>query len=730
MAQPPSFGSNNPFRRKAPVPSAPVISSSPFAEVDTPNPPTPEITSALPPADRFRNQLQALAGPSQPPPATSFQKAKVVKRVRVQSPPPPSPESPEPPDRFSSVDNEDDESVSSDDASEQLDPFTSAASAGASDVSDREDEHQPAPSGRPPPNPFQKTLRDLEEGATTHPTQDSGAAPGTRGALDVGAFGRLLLTGQTGSSESSQSAVPYAQNARSPPSLSGDGASATDATPAPRQSIPDTFQAEQDTSRTSQEASERGLEDERRRQTSKDRPSLQSAPSIAKKPPPPPSSRHGKLINPGAGGGEAKRVDARAMPPLPSPRRTAPVPLASPSMQGSPTPSDVHKPLPPAPLRSPAEEESESVCDREAAGKLPEPEFETGLNIIMPPRPPTPPNVSHARSGAPNAAVSQGQPTKKPVPPPRRQPHGRTESKTSSGATSMTHQDDTDSSLRRSSFESTRSRSSSLRVSVHAPAPPPPRRPSHPPRAPSSHASPPPPEPHSISEPPPMLTPLVVDTPPPMSDTPTSSASTSSSGREPPPAPLSISHAPAPLAPPAGTDASPNHLPGHAKLAPPPPPPARNPSVRAKRPPAGSTPAASDGAPARRSSGAGRAKDGPTPPPPPRHRVSSRGSVDGPALAAGAGAAATAATATAAGGGGGGGSSGSGSGGTSETQTGVNLAAVAENGGVDVGGPNPEEQAMASESAAGHILADLSALQREVDALRGRYEKAAQGLGG
>ncbi|KAH6623538.1 hypothetical protein F5144DRAFT_365138 [Chaetomium tenue] len=653
MAQQPSLSSNNPFRRKDPgssAPAAPPTAIPRFTEFDETLSPPP----ALPPADLFRHQLESLSGSDQPPPATSFQKPKVVKKVRVQSPPPSSPESPGVPQRFPPVELSDDDSSSnsSDETYEQLDPFTYAPSAGSVDVSDLGDEPQSISTFRTPPNPFQKTLEDLEAGVTK-PEQNLDTTSSTKGGLDVGAFGRLLLTGQAaGSTGSSQAATPYAQHTRQPSIPSGDGASIADTSSASRQSISDTLQAVQETPQTSRETSEHGGEDGPGL-TSSSPVALQQAPTVVKKKPPPPSSRHGKLIKPGSAG-EAKGTADGARPPSSSlNHRAATLPPASPSNARPVTPSGANKPLPVAPKRSPVGEADESMFDREAAGKTPEPEIQPGLNIVMPPRPPTPPNASHVPS---NAATAATQPTRKPAPPPRRQPHGRSESKGIPGAAPALQHDDTDPSHRRSSMDSTRSRSSSLRVSIHAPAPPPPRRPTNPSRGSSTYGMPPPnaPPTDAPTEPSPISGPIVAS--PPII---TSDASSSNS------TPRSLTPGPA-----STSTSTPTPVPAAiAKLVPPPPPPARGASVRGKRPTrplSGVSSSQDPGLLPRRSSGGSRA--GKEPPPPPtrnRDRGGSRGSVDG--------------------GGGGGG----------------------------VGGPGEL-------SHAGDILADLDALQREVDALRGQ----------
>ncbi|KXX80726.1 hypothetical protein MMYC01_203833 [Madurella mycetomatis] len=716
MAQQPSFGSNNPFRRKAP-PAPPRLGPS-FADPEA-STPTPETATALSPGNQFWSQLQAHAHPNQPAPATSFQKPKVLKKVRVQSPPPSPPESAGAPDRLPLVDDDDDgQSSSSVDTDEQVDPFTHASSTGSADESDREDEPQPTPSNRAPPNPFQKTLRDLEIGPS-ETTQSSSSAPGTRNTLDVDAFRRLLLTGQ---------APPLSH----PAAPGGDGASTTDTSSISRQSISDTIQPAQETPRTSHEVSELEAEDDRRRLISSPRSSLQPAPTILRKKPPPPSSRHGKLIKAGI----KAEGEAGAGLLVSSPTRgSTTLRLTSPSKQRPPTPSDVNKPLPPAPQRLPTEEDIESVFDREAAGKVPELDVELGTGIISTPRPPTPPNTSRAASNVPS---------KKPAPPPRRQPHGRSESK-ATATPPLVPQDDSDPSLRRSSVDSTRSRSSSLRVSVHAPAPPPPRRPGHAPRASSTFNSPLPAgvtspggekspsdvnvvAPTTEQAPSPLSTPgqqvAMTSSPPPMGDTSTSSSSNSNNHTPgtatPAPAPASTSTAEpvtAGVMPTPSPSSSENHFAQvqarlHAKISPPPPPPARNASVRAKRPisAGGTTPSPlGPGPPLASRRGSGRGKDGAVapsmgPPPPPRRDRGGSGSsmqrsVDGSAPASTP--------------------HGSGLGSTNETG---NVSSGAIPVSLAEGVVNEDASMPTPASATGDILADLGRLQMEVDALRGKYE--------
>ncbi|KAK0649465.1 hypothetical protein B0T16DRAFT_428218 [Cercophora newfieldiana] len=658
MAQPSSLSSNNPFRRNgsgASVPTPIAAPPPPFPDaLDSPSDVAPSMSSS----DQFRAQLQALPHTDRPPPATSFQKPKVVKKVRVQSPPPSSPESAGAPERYSRRDPgfDDSSSSSEDDQDEMYDPFNITLPTNPTDSQDsivsNEDSSRQLPH-RAPPNPFQRTLQDLELGSKeVAPSADSPA--GTRGALDVDAFKRLLLTGQAGGPGTAQIAPPTsasvpAQGAH-PPSQTGDGASLTDTSSISRQSIFDaTYAPIHDTPRTSHEISEPEGDDDRHSLIGNNRPKAQSPATLRKKPPPP-SSRHGKLIKMELKGRDQEGSDASSSV---SPR-AAKGPASPPHhtvLQEPTTPLEVNKPLPPAPHRHPIEEESESVFDREAAGKVPEPAREFVEEPLPVERPPTPPKSSqHTLTPTTNSS-------KKPPPPPR-----PSINVTAPPPTQTTHLEELDTSARRSSQDSTRSRSSSLRVSIHAPAPPPPRRPAHNARPSSSEKSPS--EVPEFSPIPAGVTAAVISsnnqTPSPHTETPSSITEPSAS--------------PPPL----------HHGGVHPKLFPPPPPPARNASTRSKRPPSVSSLDATSrrvGTPL------------PPPPPPPRQRGSSKGSVDGSGLAA--------------------------------RKTSIDGVRISEEKLVE----EPALVAVPVEkiSAAPGILADLTALQREVDALRGKVEKGETG---
>jgi hypothetical protein len=473
-----AFGSNNPFRQKPagdPSFSSPAITTSGYAAA---------------PSSSF---LAAASKAATPPPLTSFRTAdaehgrehenehegrgdhapvqpkpkKIVKRVRVQSPPPSSPEDITPVRRFAPEDDESDDSSSLDsaDENEQVDPFNSASAEPEANVLD---DVRPLP--RPPPNPFSKTLQDLEQGA---PGAEGQATAGGKAAMDVDSFKRLLLTGYadipspTGGARADAGASPP-QPPQNPPH---DGASITDASSISRQS---TAEPVQETPRTSHEISEADESEERRTVLPLSPLSLVQSASGRKKPPPP-SSRHGKLIKLELGEDEkTKREEASSISIDTSlHRRKSSLQSLSP-----PSASDINKPLPLPPTRAAGEEDLDSPFDREAAGKLPE----SFAALTTNPRPATPPpGTTRDRSGSQASTQTISSVQRRPAaPPPRRSGHARTDSNPPSIAPHPADEDPP-----RSSLESSRSRTDSLRVNVSsernpsAPAPPPPRRPTH-----------------------------------------------------------------------------------------------------------------------------------------------------------------------------------------------------------------------------------------------------------
>lgn len=649
--------SKNPFRRPStagpgpgPGSSRPALSPSVFDSLSHPSTPT---------AGEFRARLQSLPPaslPPPPPPPTGLQKTKVVKKVRVQSPPPSSPESP-------------------------------AATPGAFAPQWASSRQHPA------------DVDASDHGAVRwHPpalgvnSDHNGARAGqpqTRKtpAMDVTAFSRLLMTGQQDSSMTPSQFAPLSKTYRGA-ALTGVSGSVADASSVSRQSLFDASQVLSETRRTSHDMSDAGDEEVRPYD-------MVGGGQGRKEKPAPPNSRHGKLINLELqGGGEGPRTQTW------------------PSTGWQATLSDVNKPLPPAPGRFRANGSSESCFEREAVGKMSEPAVGQDAVDLPLPRLPTPPQTSHSQT---ETASITGRANKKPLPPPRRN-HARAESRSSvsalpspgAGLTSSARDEGTTPS--RSSLDSTRSRSSSLRVSNSAPVPPPSRRPN-----PGARAS------MIITSPSaPSLTSLALSSS--SSSEKDAAATDSLPFQESLSARLTAAEAAAQTADtssatsPALTRSTSGLLAssqgGASRILPPPPPappPARNASVRSRKPPSVSS---LEAATVRRASRDSLLSSGPTPPPPPaRHRGGSRGSR----------------------------SSADWSGVQSRRASVGSVLQVPVGGGaVGDAGEEPGEEpepvplesivsADSSHSAAHDILADLDALQREVDALRAQHEGAPGG---
>lgn len=612
---------------------------------------------------------------------TESKPKKIIKRVRVQSPPPSSPEDATPVTRFPSVgddsddddddDYNDDEEDNDDDDEDEDGNSDSLAYDGrdgelsTSIFATRGKDGSERIQAKPPVNPFSKTLEDMEytgQGrGKGHDTNELAAGAAARGTLDVDSFKRLLLTGYANiPNPSSASAAGGGGNLGAPthpqPSTH-DGASNTDASSVSRQSIFDAMV--QETPRTSHETSE--PEDPEERKGILPTSPLSSIPSSStRKKPPPPSSRHGKLIKIELGADVESRSAKSPVPPISI--NTSSLPSIAPprksnshsttQFQSPSITTDVNKPLPLTPFRPSVEEAVDSPFDREAIGKGPEPFVDPQSN----PRTPTPPLITRNRSES-NGST---QPRKPAAPPPRR--HGRNDSKAPSNS-AVNADDDTPP---RSSLESNRSRADSLRTninpgsSINAPAPPPPRRPNHA-RQGSSYTSP-----SQGTFAPISAAPLGVGE---------SERSPTGSRRS----PVSNSGHIESL---AGLATITTNKDGLPKLSPPPPPPARQASTR--RPPSVRSVDLGNGpGTVRRVS---KEKEGgpAPPPPPPRQRGSSRASVETP----------------------------------------VPTTDDARNASSETRKETPvSAQAPTDTQQGAEILADLDALQKEVDALMGRYGK-------
>ncbi|KAI9052323.1 hypothetical protein LZ554_003675 [Drepanopeziza brunnea f. sp. 'monogermtubi'] len=285
---------------------------------------------------------------------------KITKKVRVHSPPPPSLSSPAISDSSSTVG---DKIYNTSDRPtrpalpREEDPFENA-------TADTSDDEETSRLDRVPANPFSKTLETMENPGrgtgTVPPTKISNAG---RASMDVDAFKRLLMTGNSGL------ATPPTQTA-------GNGGSSTDTTSICRQSV---FEAVQEpfpeSPHTPHEISE--PDDDQRGLVAE-----MSHSSAGRKKPPPPCSRHGKLIN------------------MELENENTPISTQSPPKSGSITSqhyfsssqhsqTDLNKPLPPAPNRASHDSERESIFDKESAGKTPEPPSPSpSLRYKTPPAPP------------------------------------------------------------------------------------------------------------------------------------------------------------------------------------------------------------------------------------------------------------------------------------------------------------------------------------------------------
>ncbi|ORY60767.1 uncharacterized protein BCR38DRAFT_442438 [Pseudomassariella vexata] len=569
----PSFGSNNPFRRKTsnPSPASTISTSSIAANSNADGAFNAPPSTFRPPLTTFKTAASEEDGREKDTPQLAPKK--IVKKVRVQSPPPSSPDDVVPVRSYVDDDDDDDNdessSVDSRRDDDRADPFS------AGDATDE------PPLPRAPPNPFSKTLQDMEQ-KTQGPDVHAVVGAGGRGSLDVDSFRRLLLTGYS----NVPALTPTIGLAGSIPAH--DGASNTDASSVSRQS---TFDAMQDTPRTSHEISDLEEPEERRGiLPSSPLATVQSA--SGRKKPPPPSSRHGKLIKMDLGASNTSKSS-----PAISVDTTLPASLSRKSSQNQspPSSSDVNKPLPLPPTRTLSQDEIDSPFDREAAGKLPE-ALSPVTNQPWPLSPPV--GSTRPRSDSRSSTRTTNSVRKPAAPPPRR--HGRSDSRVPSITGNTTEEDPP-----RSSLESNRSRSDSLRVNSSSnagylaapPAPPPPRRPSHA-RQSSSYSS------LQAASFTPITKPDASDeagSPGPMDFAPMEHQNSST----------------------MATVTTTND--GLAKLSPPPPPPARHSSTR--RP-------ASLRSMEATSRKVSREKEGgmaPPPPPPPRARGSSRGSIDGPA---------------------------------------------------------------------------------------------------
>ncbi len=351
------FHSSNPFRRKATARSPPVRGPVFHGYDGSAQQPLPLPASQTDAIEQTRVQT------------------KPVKKVRVQSPPPSSPEAdsipqslPTPiprPDDFPPTAN---------------DPFERTTIDSSEDSGDETETLNSTPV---PPNPFQKTLAILEQtdgadfsNTPVHNSTVGGTGVG-RASLDVEAFKRLLMTGSADAASPASSLTPSINIGQL---ALNDGSSSTDASSSvSRQSMFEPIQEiHPESPRTSHEVSD--PDDERRRFAT------DGLASFERRKPAPPSSRHGKLIRVELRDDDAPRIDTSLLSSWKGPQLSLTSPLSAQSVRSQ---TDLNKPLPAAPTRASHESDRESVFDKEAAGKTPEPPSPSSTQTRKtPPAPP------------------------------------------------------------------------------------------------------------------------------------------------------------------------------------------------------------------------------------------------------------------------------------------------------------------------------------------------------
>ncbi|THZ53774.1 hypothetical protein D6C90_00376 [Aureobasidium pullulans] len=276
--------------------------------------------------------------------------------------------------------------------------------------------------GQAPYNPFAKTLATIDpQNASSAPVGLSrdASAPSAKPAMDVDAFTRMLLTGNTPSA----SPGPLTPSSRLP---SGRTNSLGDLHP------------------ESPSASDDEHHDDPPDQDYEQLTGLVKTPEAhsKKQKPPPPAHHHGKALPPTRKGPQTVSFadfDVPATPPaLPSPS------LASPKPQLMRSPSDLNKPLPPPPPphQSPSPEVAPPITLDQADGPAQSPQLPAEDFYLQSKKAPPPPlsrRSSQLRSGSGRPRSSSNlsrssvpddysdgtatPPSKPPPPPARRVPH-------------------------------------------------------------------------------------------------------------------------------------------------------------------------------------------------------------------------------------------------------------------------------------------------------------------
>ncbi|KAH7055649.1 hypothetical protein B0J12DRAFT_655194 [Macrophomina phaseolina] len=334
--------SGNPFRRSQPA--LPALQPASTTGLDG----SRELADAWPPADqkvpaRTKKHVRLASPPASPPePSSPEVDDSLTRRLSAAhhagSPPPPVDLS----DAFSD-DTADDPSEDS--------PIHQ-------DDEDDDAPLKPAASGHPAkmdtisrssgvPNPFDRTLANIEPSAPQNVFNSEKASSGeqtaadrsaghkAKGSMDVDSFKRLLLTGSAAPNASSRSPTTDVQP-RAHITIGGDTSSGTEASSISRNSLFESvLQVHEDSPRSSYEriSFDAGNDDDQSTLIGGDR-------KPGKKKPPPPKHRHGKSIT------RAPQVVSFSdfSPTFESPNARPEGPRR--------TPSDMHKPLPPRPRGS------------------------------------------------------------------------------------------------------------------------------------------------------------------------------------------------------------------------------------------------------------------------------------------------------------------------------------------------------------------------------------------
>ncbi|OAX78749.1 hypothetical protein ACJ72_06940 [Emergomyces africanus] len=345
-----------------------------------------------------------------------------------------------------------------------------------------------------PDGPDLAALRRIDESMTPPPS----ASKGKRATMDVDAFTRMLMTGETGGV--GKEPATGVQRRPSQPSQAppiSDSSSNTDTGSTSKQPIFETRHLPRvETPRTSHELSTSEADEERRKLAVLSNPA-------EKQKPPPPKTRHGKLIQPNAG--QTSPLVGLASITSPNHRSASPVSISFGSLAEQES-GDVNKPLPQPPV------------DYSLLSVSPEQTYDDAENPSPLPqqkRPPTPPltrrhsqmkpsqsrlsrNNSARHSMPPTTTVNNlnttsytnlsSSPLKIPPTPPSRRKDRESSTLSSSDTSTLLPQERRQTSRQRSNSREDSSDKSSLRsvetvstisnkrISQGPPRPPPPRR--------------------------------------------------------------------------------------------------------------------------------------------------------------------------------------------------------------------------------------------------------------